>query len=93
MSKKNPSRADRLADVLGKIDCQTIEDAKTEIETLKDELQNWLDNMPDNLQGGSKADELQTAIDDLENIYDELQTATDSIDEQVNATVSFPSMF
>ncbi len=87
------SRADRLSQALGKMDWGTIEDAQSEVATLKDELQNWLDNMPENLQSSSKADELQTAIDDLENIESELQTIIDSIQEQANADVSFPSMF
>jgi hypothetical protein len=86
------SRADRLAEVLDKMDWGTIETAQSEVECLKEELQNWLDNMPENLQSSNKADELQTAIDDLEDIESELQTIVDSIQEQANRTVEFPSM-
>jgi len=87
------SRNDRLTEVLSKLDWATIETAQGEVTTLKDELQSWLDNMPENLQGSSKADELQTAIDELDEIEGELQTIIDNIQEQANKTVQFPSMF
>lgn len=36
-------------------------------EGLKDELSDWLGNLPESLQNGDLADRLQTAIDGLEN--------------------------
>lgn len=39
-----------------------ISDAFSEAEELKDELQNWYDNLPENFQNGSKGDTLQDAI-------------------------------
>lgn len=38
------------------------------IEELASELRDWYDNMPENLQGGSKGDEVDEAASDLENI-------------------------
>ena len=35
-------------------------------EALKDELQEWYDNLPENFQNGSKGESLQEAIDALE---------------------------
>lgn len=87
------SRSERLSKALGKMDWGTIEEAQQEVEMLQEELQNWLDNMPENLQSSSKADELQTAIDELEDINSELSTIIDSIQEQANREVQFPSMF
>ncbi len=81
MPKKNPSRADRYAAAQS-----LVSDAKSQIEELRDELQNWLDNLPENLQSGSKADELQTAIDELE-------SNISSLDEVESASVEFPRMF
>lgn len=37
-------------------------------EELRDELQNWLDNLPENLQNGSKADTLSDSISSLEEV-------------------------
>ena len=63
-----------------------ISDAKNEFESLRDELQEWKDNLPENLQNSSKADALQTAIDELEQLAGEL-------DDVENADVEFPSMY
>lgn len=63
-----------------------IEHAVEELQSLRDELQGWYDNLPENLQSGSKADELQEAIDGLE-------SAIEQAEEAVGADVTFPSMF
>jgi hypothetical protein len=38
----------------------------SELESLRDELQEWYDNLPESLRGGSKGDELQEAINGLD---------------------------
>jgi len=78
---KSQSRAQRFEAALAK-----VSDAKCEIEELASELQGWLDNMPESLQGSAKADELQEAIDGLE-------SAMSSLEEAESAEVSFPGMF
>lgn len=55
--------------------CGIIEDAKSTCEELRDELQDWLDNLPENLQGGEKADSLQEAISQLEEAISALEEA------------------
>lgn len=75
------SRADRFSEAQG-----LASDAKSRMEELRDELQNWYDNLPENLQSGSKADTLQSAIDELER-------CVSSLDEVESASVEFPSMF
>jgi hypothetical protein len=75
---KQKSRSERFSEAQG-----WIADAKNVTEELRDELQNWLDNMPENLQGGSKADELQTAIDELDSVISLLEEAE-------GASVDFP---
>jgi uncharacterized coiled-coil DUF342 family protein len=61
-------------------------DAASEIESLKDELQEWYDNLPESFQNGEKGEQLQSAIDELESLHD-------SLDEVANATVDFPGMY
>jgi hypothetical protein len=79
--EKRKSRADRYSDAQG-----SISDAKTEAEELRDELQNWLDGLPENLQNGSKADALNEAISNLD-------TFIQSAEEAEGTDVEFPGMF
>jgi predicted DNA-binding protein len=60
--------------------------ARSDIEELHDELQNWLDNLPENLQSGTKAVALQEAIDNLE-------TVISALEEVEGTDVEFPGMF
>lgn len=78
---KGKSRADRFAEAQS-----LASDAKSQIEELRDELQGWLDGLPENLQSGSKAEALQSAIDELE-------TAINGLDEAEGASPDFPGMF
>lgn len=53
------------------IDAQLVDalnEAYAEVETLAEELQGWLDSIPENLQGGDKASTLQDSISTLEGI-------------------------
>lgn len=45
-----------------------VADAFSEFEQLQSEMQDWFDNMPENLQSGSKGDQVQEAADALSNI-------------------------
>lgn len=74
------SRADRLA-----VAETQIEDAKSIVEELLEEMQSWHDSIPENLQDGGKANEVQEAISALE----EIQGALDGAD---CSSVSFPGM-
>jgi len=75
------SRSDRFSEAQS-----MIIDAKSEAESLRDELQEWLDNLPENLQSGSKADELQDAISNLEEFISHCEDAE-------NDSVDFPGMY
>lgn len=55
-----------------------IEEALSTSEELRDELQNWFDNLPEQFQEGSKGDELQEAIDALEEGISNLEDAQNS---------------
>lgn len=79
---KNPeSRAERFAEAQSQ-----VSDAKNEIESLIDELEQWRNNLPENLQQGEKADTIGTAVDELE-------TCREQLAEVESASVDFPSMF
>lgn len=47
-----------------------IEDACSELEGLKDELQEWYDSLPESFQNGDKGSTLQDTISTLENIQE-----------------------
>jgi predicted RNase H-like nuclease (RuvC/YqgF family) len=88
--KTAESRADRLSEASGNLE-SAIEDAKTIVEELRDEMQNWYDSIPENLQQGDKANEVQESIDALENVSSEL----DNLDASNCGfdDVNFPSMY
>lgn len=47
-----------------------VQDAFSGMSELKEELESWRDNLPENLQNGSKADELNEAIDIIDGVYE-----------------------
>ncbi len=59
------SRADRWAEAQAE-----LEQGKSIAEELRDELREWLDGLPDNLQNGDKAGELDEAIGALDEVVD-----------------------
>jgi hypothetical protein len=61
-------------------------DCTNTLEELKDELQDWLDNMPENLQGGDKASELEDAISNFDGLIGEIESLDFS-------TVEFPGLY
>ncbi len=79
---KYKSRATRLADTLD------MTEKIADVEQLREELEEWLDNLPENLQCSNKAEMLQEAIDNLENIGEELENI-----QELQHDVEFPGMF
>lgn len=75
------SRGDRFASAQG-----DVSQAQLEFESLRDELQEWYDNLPETFQGGDKGSQLEEAISSLEELID----ACDSIG---GTEVSFPGMY
>jgi hypothetical protein len=58
-----------------------IEEGKSELETLMEEEQDYLDNMPENLQSSEKGESAQAAIDALEGAVASLDDAVTSAQE------------
>ena len=76
--KPNKSRADRFSEAL-----DDVRAGQEAIVELRDELQEWRDNIPENLEDGEKAEQLDTAIDAL----------TEFEEIEVEVDVEFPTMF
>lgn len=51
------------------------EDAKSALECLRDELQEWFDNLPESFQSGSKGEALEEAIGNLDSAIDQIEDA------------------
>ena len=66
LDEHDAAELQRVADI--------VSGASAGAEELNDELQNWLDNMPENLQSSMKAEQLQEAIDELENFTGALES-------------------
>jgi hypothetical protein len=69
----NPVKTATVADA--------ISSAQSTIEELRDELQSWLDGMPENLQSSSKAEEIQEAIDGLTTFADECEEPPEALQD------------
>lgn len=55
-----------------------VDDLHTALESIRDEEQEYLDNMPESLQGGEKGDMAQSAIDAMDAALDSLTEASDT---------------
>jgi len=53
------------------------------IRDAKDEEQDCLDNLPENLQSSERYERMESAIDNLEDAIDKIDEAKDSINEAV----------
>jgi hypothetical protein len=51
---------------------EKLQQAKSIVEELRDGLQEWRDNLPENFQFGDKADEIDECINSLESIISEM---------------------
>lgn len=65
-----------------------LDEARSDLETLRDEEQEYYDNMPESFQGGDRGDKAQTAIDQLDSAISDLEgfdfdSITSYIDEAV----------
>lgn len=83
VTKKEPakSRADRFAEIMAQ-----VEDAKSNLEDLKAEMEEWRDNYPENLQGTDKFDQISQVCDELDSIVS-------SLDEASGYDPEFPGMY
>lgn len=76
--KKLEDLKQQLADLQGKVN-----DIGSEIESLKDEEQDYHDNMPGAMQCGEKGDNSQTAIDALDSAKSEVDEVESAIENSI----------
>lgn len=57
-----------------------LEEAKSELETLRDEEQEYYDNMPESLQGGDKGNAALDAFSNIEYAISDLESAVSNIE-------------
>ena len=62
-----------------------LEDVKSELETLRDEEQEYYDNMPESFQGGDKGDAAQSAVSTLEDAINSIDSAVTEAQNAVEA--------
>lgn len=53
---------------------ELAEDIRTDLETIRDDEQEYLDNMPESLQAGDKGEKAEAAISALEDVINELDS-------------------
>ena len=84
----NKERRTEIQDVLKTLDNITakLEDLQSSIENIKDEEQEYLDNIPENLQESDRYHKSEEAIENLESAYD---TVEDTIENQMYETRTF----
>jgi uncharacterized coiled-coil DUF342 family protein len=72
----NKDRRARIQALLNK-----LEDIKEDIDFIKDEEQEYYDNMPENFQMGEKGDKAQEAIDNLDYAYSSIEEVVEYLEE------------
>ena len=63
---------------------EELADIKDRLEAVKDAEQEYLDNMPENLQGSEKHDLAETNVATLDAACDALEEVYNSVDEVIN---------
>jgi uncharacterized coiled-coil DUF342 family protein len=66
----------------------TLSDLKDQLDTLRDEEQEYYDNMPENMQDGDKGQLAQTAIEAMEEAINALDEMIGNVDTAVSGIES-----
>lgn len=72
----NKDRRNRLQEVK-----ESLDDVISQIEEIRDEEQEALDNMPDSFQQAERGDRMQTAIDTMDEAISAIGDVQQTIDE------------
>lgn len=72
----NDARRKSLRNIIEKLD-----DLMSDLECLKEEEEEYRDNIPENLQSSEKYEKADDAVSNLEEACDSLQSAIDYIEE------------
>lgn len=74
----------QVYDIIDNFTIDDIESTISDIENLRDETQDKLDNMPEQLQSSNSGEILQERIDTLDSVISDLETLRDEYDEIQN---------
>lgn len=77
----NNARRKSIKEAIKALDIGTLEQVKSDLESARDEEQDYLDNMPESLQGGDKGQAAEAAVSALESAIEALETAIDALGE------------
>lgn len=72
----NKTRRDTIAKLQAR-----ISELKDEVEMVRDEEQEYYDNMPENMQQGDKGQNAESAVSALDEAMENLDSAMSSLDE------------
>lgn len=72
----NKDRRARIQDLVNRLEC-----IKEELETIRDEEQDYYDNMPESIRGGMKGEKAEEDIENLEEAYAGIEQALDYLQE------------
>jgi len=86
--KERKKREPKVVKVIATLE-GAVEDAKSEAESLKDELQSWYDNLPEQFQNGEKGSALEEAIDNLDSLESSLSDVDASTVEDMDISTEF----
>ena len=60
---------------------ELISEARERLEIVKDEEEEYMDNMPENLQGSERYERAEEIVDNLDEAIDELDNILETIEE------------
>lgn len=75
----NKQRRKAIEDVTGK-----IRDLLVDLEVLRDEEEEYRDNIPENLQGSERYEKADECVDGLTDVIDEIERQLEEVDELIN---------
>lgn len=59
---------------------EKLEELQIDIESVRDEEQEYMDNMPENLQGSERYETAEQAVDNLDNAASSIEELIEAID-------------
>jgi uncharacterized coiled-coil DUF342 family protein len=77
----NKERRNAISNLRAKLDMAGVSEIKDELETHRDNEQEYYDNMPESFQDGDKGQAAQAAIDALESAIEALDAALESVED------------
>ena len=72
----NKQRREALGEIRGK-----LEDTKSDIEMLRDEEQEYIDNMPESLQSSERCETAENAVSNMDEAINGLEDIISNIDD------------